>query len=280
VEGTHPENAEVLEAVDRCYREARWQEAYALLREALAAEGDELRAAHLRVALVHGLNYEDFKRGLTHREEKHRLLDEVEAAIDGRDDGLLGSALYERGMALHIEFVMAEGDLDRELDSFTRAATLLERAGDLEGAAMATAMMGVFHHVDRLDRETADPILLRAHAMAPRDRPSLARAEAARHLGQIRQELGDPVAGLRYLEESLQIREDAGWPLHLPSAHHVIGYAKLEAGDFDGARLHLDKAIELAEQLDAPLTVAMAKRNRADLDFALLAPGVWRRSHP
>lgn len=278
---TTTEDRDAVTRATLLYRDGRWREGEVALRELIETASDERTRARARLALVDGWNLETWKRGLNPDHDKHGTLDEVErAAAQLDDDALEAGAAYQRGMALHQEFIMAEGNLDRELESFARAAERYEQIGDREGAAMATAMVGIFHHVDRLDRTTAEPILRRAYEMAPDDGTSYARSEAARHLGQIRQELGDPEAGLRYLEESLRIREQAGWPLHLPSAHHVIGYAKLEAGDFESARLHLDKAIELAEQLDAALTVAMAKRNRADLDFALLAPAVWRRSHP
>lgn len=272
---------ETLAEVDRLFGEALWQEAYARLLTAVGDEQDERAIARFKLALVHGYNQEDFKRGLRHQQEKHELLDEVEAvAGEADDDLLLAAALHERGMALHIEFVMAEGDLDREIESFTRAAELFSAAGDTESAAMSTAMRGVFHHVARLDRETAWPLLLEAHSMAPSPDTSLARAEAARHLGQIKQEQGDIATGLPYLEESVRIREAVGKPLHLPSAYHVLGFARLEDGDLDAAEADLDQAEKLARDLDMPLTVAMVARNRADLDFARIAPSVWRRSHP
>lgn len=266
-----------LAAASERFASARWQEGYAILDEFLADSPSEREAARAKLALVEGRNFEDFKRGLQNGRDKHALLDEVEAVADG---GLLGRALLERGMALHIEFVMAEPDIDRELACLTRAAELCEQAGDMEGAAMATALTGVFHHVDRLDRETAEPILRRAYEMAPEPGPSLAKAEAARHLGQIKQELGDPKAGLVLLEESLAIREAAGLEIHLPSALHVIGYAMLEAGDLAGAREALTRAHEIAERLDTPLPLAFILRAEADLMMAELVPNVWRRSHP
>lgn len=263
------------------YREARWRDAYHLLEAYLDESPDELGAARAKLALVAGYNLEDFKRGLQPGRDKHALLDEVEPVAEARGDlALLGHATFERGMALHIEFVMAEPDIEREIACFTRAAQLCEQAGDREAATMATAMMGVFHHVDLLDRETAEPILWEAYEMAPQPGPSLGKAEAARHLGQIKQELGDPAGGLVLLEESLRIRERAGWEVHLPSALHVVGYARLEAGDLDGARDALGRAHEIAERLDARLTLAFILRTEADLMMAELVPNVWRRSHP
>jgi tetratricopeptide (TPR) repeat protein len=262
------------------YREARWEDAYHVLVRGIADAEDDLGAARCRVLLVEGYNNEDFKRGLQRGRDKHALLDAAEEAARAHgDDRLLADVHFQRGMALHIDFIMAEGDEERELASFTEAARLYEAAGDAEGAAMATAMMGVYHHVDRLDRATAEPILRRAYESAPPG-ASLARAEAARHLGQIQQELGDPAGGLALLEESLEIRRQAGWEVHFPSAMQAVGYARLEAGDLGGAREVLLQAREIAERLDARLPLAFITRNLGDVAMAELIPNIWRRTHP
>jgi hypothetical protein len=75
-------------------------------------------------------------------------------------------ALYLRGAVLHVDFIMGQGDPERELDCFTRAE-IFGQLGDKENAALATAFIGIFHHVDRLDRDTAESILRRAYETAP-----------------------------------------------------------------------------------------------------------------
>jgi tetratricopeptide (TPR) repeat protein len=261
------------------YSEARWQEGHDLLTASIAATDDDLERARLRAVLLEGFNFEDFKCGLQPGRDKLGLADEVERVAAGRSDAVHAAALYGRGMALHIDFIMAEGDQDREVESFTRATELYGAAGDQEGAALSTAMVGVFHHVDRLDRETANPILQRAYDMSPSG-PSFARSEAARHLGQIAQELGDHERGLEILQESLRIREELGWSIHLPSALHVVGYAQLELGRLDEAAATLARAREVGERIGARLTLAFIARTEADVEMATLVPGVWRRTHP
>jgi tetratricopeptide (TPR) repeat protein len=261
------------------YRHARWSDAYDVLEHRLGDESDPVEAARCRLWLVEGYNTEDFKRGLQPARDKHAILDQVDEVVDGHCDELFAKSLFHRGMALHIEFIMVEGDPDRELSCFTRAAELFETCGDMESASMATALIGVFHHVDHLDRETARPILQRAYDMAP-EGTSLGRAEAARHLGQIQQELGDPAGGLKLLEESLRIREESGWETHLPSALHALAYARLEAGDLDGAEEALLRARAIGERLDATFTLTFIARTEADVAMARIAPAIWRRSHP
>jgi tetratricopeptide (TPR) repeat protein len=261
------------------YRQARFEEGHASLRDAIAAELDARIAAWMRVELARGLSDEDWKRGLRNATEKHELLAAVDAVADV-DELLLAAALHERGMALHQEFIMSEGDLERELACFSRAAQIREAAGDLHGASMSLAMVGIYYHVDLLDREAAVPILRRAYALSRESGNDWAGSEATRHLGQIQQEQGDPAGALPLLEESLSLRERAGMEAFSASALHALGYARLEAGDMEGAARELSRARSVAERIGAPFTLAMIARTEADLEFARLAPGVWRRSHP
>jgi tetratricopeptide (TPR) repeat protein len=275
-----PTQAALAEARER-YHHGRWSEGHAVLAARLADEQDEIDAARLRLAYVAGCCEEDWCRGLRDPVRKHAVLDAVEPVFDDLPVQLRADATYLRGMTLHIDFVMARGDLPREERCFTDAIGLYEEAGDPEGAAQATAMLGIFHHVDRLDRPTAQPILERAYAMAPSDRPSYARAEATRHLGQIRQELGDPRGALPLLEESLRERERLGREPALPAALHALAFAKLEADDPEGAERDLARAREVAERYDARLPLALIGKTEADLEMSrVTGPGLWRRTHP
>jgi tetratricopeptide (TPR) repeat protein len=266
------------------FDQGRWTEGYDVLRAEIEATPDPVEAARLKIAIVDAANDEDWSRGLHNRWLKHGLLDEVDvvAAANPDEDALGADALFQRGMALHIDFIMApDGEaLERERESFARAAELYDAAGDDEGAAFALAMLGIYHHVDLLDRETARPLLQQAFDRAPADRPTYARSEAARHLGQIQQELGDPAGALPMLEESYRQREGASHERHLAAALHALGSARLDAGDFDGAERDLARAREIAERWGAVFILPLIARTEADLAFARLAPGVWRRSHP
>lgn len=263
-------------SADLC-AQARWLEASALLQRLLADEADGYQRARLSVALTHVYNEEDWALGLRHGARKHALLDEAEDAASGP---LEADLLFQRGMALHLESIMAEGDPDRELECFTRSASIYQSSGDQENAALATAFIGIFHHVIRLDRDTAEPILRQAYQMAP-PAGSAARAEAARHLGQIRQERGDPPGALALLEEALQQRAEAGQSSHLAAALHALGFACLEAGDLDQAEDYLQRARENADRYGSRFFGAMLARTEAELAFSrYLGPATRGRSHP
>lgn len=263
------------------FQQGRWEEVIDRMRSRREAIANPLDRARTGIALVEGLNQKDFKLGLQHREEKHHLIDEaVQTALELGDDLLLASALHNRGMALHIDFIMATGDEDAELDSFTRAVDLRLALGNQAAASFSMAMLGIFHHVDRLDRGTAVPILERAFELAGDSGAPLGRSEATRHLGQIKQELGDPLGALPFLRESLRVREESGWATLVPSALHAVASALLDAGDIDGARSVLADARARAESFGSSFTLAFIGLTEAHAEFAELAPGVWKRRHP
>lgn len=271
---------EIVEAVVLLCNEARWEEARVRARRALEqrSERDE---SYVRLALarVKALNDEDWTRGLVNRAEKYRLLDEIDTMVEAIEDGYLrGHALFQRGMALHIDFCMADGDLDRELECFTQSADLLERCGDVEGAADAIAFVGIFHHVDRLDPDTGRPYLLRAYEMAPTTGGSHAKYEASRHLGQIQHECGDPEGALPLLTESLDLCAEAGRSRGLVPALHALGAARMDAGDLDGAVRDLDRATDIGQRYGCRYFLSFVQRTRAELEFRRMI-GASRRGN-
>jgi tetratricopeptide (TPR) repeat protein len=256
--------------------EARWEEASALLKRLLREAGEDEKT-RLNIALAHVYNDQDWALGLRFSASKHAVLDQAETTASG---SLAADLLFERGMALHLEFIMSEGDPDRELDCFSRAADLYQSNGEQEKAALATAFIGIFHHVVHLDRDTAEPILRLAYQMAPAT-GSAARAEAARHLGQIQQERGDPAGALPLLEEAFRQRAEAGHSRHLASALHALGFAAMEAGELVLAHEYLQRARENAERYNNRFFLAMLTRTEAELAFTrYLGPAVRGRTHP
>jgi tetratricopeptide (TPR) repeat protein len=260
--------------------EARFEEAQGLLQMELARTEDLHARCTLRLALVSSYNEEDWTRGLRNHAIKHGLLDEAESEI-GESQALRAKARFERGMALHIDAVMGVGQPDRELASFTEASEIYAGLGDQEGEALAIAFIGIFHHVDRLDRDTAEPILRRAYDLSADHEGSDARAEAARHLGQILQERGDVEGALPLLQEALVARAEGLKSKNLSSALHALGYAQLEAGDLDAAQESLRRARYYAERYGSRIILTMIAKAEAQLEFALFSSTIMRdRTHP
>ena len=261
--------------------QSRWEEAFALLDRLEPLTTRPLDVARLKLARVRSLSDLDWARGLRNPAEKHALLDEVQAIVRGESTELEAMAEFQRGMALHLEFIMAVGDADRELECFTRAAALFESIGDLENAALSIAFIGIFHHVDRLDRDAAIPFLQKAYELTEAGRGSEARSEATRHLGQIHQERGEFAAAIPLLEESLAARAEAGSSRHLASALHALGYAHLEAGNLDTAEDYLDRGRHLGELHGSRLFLPMIAKARAELALRrIVGPNTAGRTHP
>jgi tetratricopeptide (TPR) repeat protein len=260
--------------------QARWEEAIALLKRLLRNANDSEVRSRLQLALVRVYNEEDWTRGLRNHDVKHALLDDVDRQSN-LPKSMVAEASYLRGAVLHVDFIMGEGDPERELACLTRAAELFSQLGDRENAALATSFIGIFHHVDRLDREAAEPILRRAYEMAPSTGGSYAKAEAARHLGQIQQERGDSRGALGLLEEALELVAEARLTRHLSSALHAVGFAHLEAGDLDVAEDYLQRAREMGERLGGRFFLGLIARTEADLAFMRqTSSSVHRRTHP
>jgi len=141
------------------------------------------------------------------------------------------------------------------------AANLFEELGDREKSALQ--------------------ILRRAYDVVPDVGGSYARSEAARHLGQIQQERGDPKGALKFLEESLQLLAEARLTRHLAFGLHAIGFARLEAGDLGGAEDYLRRAREMAERYGSRFILGLIGRTEADLTFRhLTSYKVHGRTHP
>ncbi len=246
--------------------QARWEEAHAVLEGVRQDEQDEWKSAELKIALAKVLSGEDWTRGLRNSARRHALLDEVEEVAGATSSPLLAAAMFQRGLALHLDFIMAEGDPDRELECFSRSAQMYDELGDQENAALATSFVGIFYHVDLLDRDTAEPILRKALEMsAPRG--SYARSEATRHLGQILQERGDPMAAVPLFEESLRQRAEARQTRYLAAALHALGFAWLEIGDLAKAEDYLRRARENGERHGNRFFLSMIARTEAELAF-------------
>jgi tetratricopeptide (TPR) repeat protein len=275
------EASAAVEQSERLCDVGRWEEAYAMLAGAIRHETNPVDLIRLKLQLVHAYSEEDLTRGMRDIKRKFVILDEIEPQAKDLSEVLYARALYERGEALHIDFYMGDGgDADREVSCRVEAAEIFERNGESELAALATVMLGITYHVVLLDRDTAEPILRRGYEMAAPE-VSEARDQSSRHLGQILQERGDPVAAIPLLEESLRVRAEANRPRRLPVALHALAFAQLEAGDLDAADANLRRARQIGERYGNTLVLAMSARTEAEVAWQrAIRPALRTRTHP
>lgn len=247
---------------------AQWERAFAQLNLARAAADETLSSVAVDLTRVQVMNEQDWTMGLRDPSRKHDLLDSVDRALTAEpDDRLRARYLYERGMALHIDYCMGTPDQSAELAAFEGAAEMFQALGDQEGEASARAFVGIFHHVDRLDPDTAWPILMHAYQMSPQGVGSVGRYEAARHLGQILHEAGKANEGLTWLLDALEVRAQSGCARGLAPALHAVGAARMDTGDLDAAGSDLERARDIAVRYGSRYFLAFIERTQAELRF-------------
>ncbi|WP_157574892.1 hypothetical protein [Jiangella muralis] len=247
---------------------AQWERAFAQLNLARAAADDTLGGVAVDLARAQVMNEQDWTMCLHDPGRKHDLLEAVDRALTTEpDDRLRAHYLYERGMALHIDFCMGTPDQSAELAAFEESAERYHVLGDQEGEASALAFIGIFHHVDRLDPDTAWPILMHAYEISPQGVGSVGRYEAARHLGQILHEAGKAEEGLTWLLDALEVRAQSGCARGLAPALHAVGAARMGMGDLEGAGRDLERARAIAVRYGSRYFLAFIERTQADLRF-------------
>ena len=218
----------------------RWGEALALLEDELARD---LRAEERGRALV------EFARTLNDRSTFGAAPDEarteavvrdLEHLAHDEDDGpLLAAALDLRGRALHARFLAdrSAGEPEGELALFERGLELRE-PDDARGVAESLFHVGLVHQVVREDGPTSEPFFEGSYRLAGEAGDDVLRSYAIRHLGWARQERGDVEGARAAFEESLDLRERAGF---LPG----VGAAALALADFEAEQGRPERAREL-----------------------------------
>jgi tetratricopeptide (TPR) repeat protein len=184
------------------------------------------------------------------------------AERDG-DRALEAAAADRLGLALHYENIarlmqgmeLAPADIDAEEMLFREALDSREAAGDMAGIAQSLFGLGLVFQVLRRDWTSAMPRFWRALEIVEEigDAADLyTRSEVHRHVGFYY--LVEDVRlddALRHLQRSLELREQLGDPRVIPSGLVALGEAELDAG-------HPERAVELLEE-------AVLSARRADL---------------
>jgi tetratricopeptide (TPR) repeat protein len=221
----------------------RWDEALAVLEEERARDlGPEARGRVL-VELARALNDRSTFGGAPDEPRAEAVLSELEElAGAAKDDALLAAALDLRGRALHARFLAdrAAGEPEGELDLFERALEL-RASDDARGVAESNFHVGLVHQVVRDDGPTSEPFFETSYRLAGEAGDDVLRSYAIRHLGWTRQERGDLEGARAAFEESLDLRERAGF---LPG----VGAAALALADFEAEQGRPERARELLAQ--------------------------------
>lgn len=247
---------------DALHRAGRLEDAIALLTRdtsshllARADEQAQLRLALLR-AQIHILRIFHANRGFP---DALASLDEAQALAEKRNAAVaIADTLDQRAHADYYQSLQeGGGDYAALLERFSEALTRREALNDTRGVAESLFHVGLMH--ERLNEpDRAGEVYERAYALAREHRHKLELSYVARHLGGIASDRHDLVTALAYFEESLALRQDAGYTLGLPLAHIALGDTRLLQRDVSGAAQNYQQARALAEGMQSPLATVFA----------------------
>jgi tetratricopeptide (TPR) repeat protein len=204
-----------VEVADGWRLRGRWADGVALLRGVLPA-ARELGAtprARVLVALARMLNDQSMFAGVRQPKDRAAVLDEALALAQQTDDpALLGEVWAVRGMALHTDYLAERAtEPTGELECFQRGLQLRRQAGDERGVAESLFQVGLVHQVIRGDSAAALPWFEEAYARARNAADPVLMSYAIRHVAVCRLHAGDRAGARDGLEESLRLREQAGF---------------------------------------------------------------------
>jgi tetratricopeptide (TPR) repeat protein len=222
--------------------EARWDEALDLLDGALATARGLGALEHGRVLIATVRTLVDCSTFGDRPDEARAesVLAELEQLADASgDDSLLAAALDLRGRILHSRFLAdrSAGEPEGELALFERGLELRDPA-DTRGIAESLFHVGLVHQVVREDGPGSQPYFEKSYRLAQEAGDDVLTSYAVRHLGWTRQEAGDVEGARAAFEESLRLRERAGFVAG-------TGAAALALAEFEGEQLRLERAEEL-----------------------------------
>jgi tetratricopeptide (TPR) repeat protein len=223
--------------------EGRWDEALALLETELARDTGVDARGPILVELARTLNDRSTFGGARDEARTEAVLSQLETlAREGEDDALLAASLDLRGRALHARFLAdrSAGEPEGELELFERALEL-RPPDDARGLAASHFHVGLVHQVVRDDGERSEPFFEESYRLAAASGDEVMRSYAVRHLGWTRQERGDVEGARASFEESLRLRERAGF---LPG----VGAAALALAEFEAEQGRPKRARELLSQ--------------------------------
>jgi tetratricopeptide (TPR) repeat protein len=187
------------------------------------------------------------------------------AIADRGLDGVEADLALARGRIVHARFIADRQEDPGELALFERAARLYRQLGDVRGEAEALFWVGTFHQVLRDDHETALPVLERSYELAEQAGDRLTLSYAARHLGFVAAERGDPDTARERLTESVRLRRELGFQPGVAAGLLALADLASRTGDEQGAWQLIEEATAVAEASGAHGILTWIEQARTEL---------------
>jgi tetratricopeptide (TPR) repeat protein len=166
---------------------------------------------------------------------------------------LLGAVWNARGMSLHHAFLDSgrTAEPPDELPSFERGLHAYQQTNNQRGIAESFFHIGLVYGVVRQDHTQALPFFQQSYTLAQTIQDSIIASYAIRHIGFAQHNAGNLDAARASLQESLELREQAGFIPGTAMALVMLAYADAELGQRALALGHLQRAKAIFQHLDA-----------------------------
>jgi tetratricopeptide (TPR) repeat protein len=260
-----------LQLAHRWRLEGRWQDTLTLLHGILpvTAELNDARRAQVWLHIARTLNDRATFGGIPGEDEHQDALENaLKYSESSGDESLLGAAWDSKGMAEHARFLNSDRSTEpeNELEFFEHGFKYREQVGDPRGLAESYFHLGLVHQVVRRDSKTGEPFFERAYELAKKAKDRVMQSYAVRHIGFARDAAGDYKGALAGYQESLALREEAGFKPGVAMALFTLGEFEAEQGHPDRARGYFLQARELLTGLGAAARVEMVERRLDSLN--------------
>ncbi len=249
----------------------RWQDALTLLYGILpvANELNDVRRAQVWLHLARTLNDRATFGGQENVDAQRKALENALCYAEASGDAsLLGAAWDSKGIAEHARFLNSDRAQEpaHELEFFERGLKYREQVGDARGLAESNFHLGLVYQVVRDDSKTGEPYFQRAYDLAKEANDAVMQSYAIRHLAYGHDVAGDYENARAGFQESLQLREQAGFLPGVAMAHVALGQFQAERGKHLQAREYLTTARTVLKELGATKRVEWIEQELSKLD--------------
>ena len=171
---------------------------------------------------------------------------------------------------------LGQGDYEKPLEFFKKALSLRRKTADRRGLVEALFRVGLIHERRNADAKAIE-IYNEAFKVAGSDFP-LERSNVARHMAYQMQGRGEFDKALKLFEESLELREQAGFLLTRAPALNSIGDLYRRKKEFARALEFNKRAFAEAEKINAKRFMVMALISIGETQQAV-GDAQWAREH-
>lgn len=243
----------VCEISDAYLYDGRLEDGIQIIEKSLQiAENKDIEEKdHVRLLLQSGklLNKRSFFGDSEFERSVKKLMLAQQKAVVINEQELAAEGHLYLGQAYDYQMMNSgKGDYQEALENFEQALAIFQANDNLEWEGKAVFNIGLIHQ-RKQEMENAKACFMRAYKMAVKGGNQFDQSLAIRHLGFIHFMSGEYGPAEECAKESLKIREELGYRLYLPPAHHVLGSLYIVLEKWELALNHLEMANKMAEEM-------------------------------